>query len=82
MNLASEWGAGGQRWGNQRSRKPGRRVQLQIKKKVGIGIQDPACPPGPERSSMSPWSGGTEGQRQAGNAVRGHLLAGALKAAG
>lgn len=73
MNLASEWGAGGQRWGNWKSQKPGKRVQLQIKKKVGIGIQDPACPPGPEQSSTSPQSGGTEGQRQAGNAVEGAL---------
>lgn len=53
-----------------------------MKKKIGIRIQDPACPPGPEQSSLSPWSGGTEAQRQAGSAVRGHLLAGALKAVG
>lgn len=48
--------------------------------KVGIGIQVPAFPLGPEQFSESPQSGGTEVQRQAGN-VRGHLLAGALKAA-
>lgn len=61
----------------------GRRIQLQIKKKVGTEIQDPAFLPGPEQSSRLSWSRGTEGQRQAGgNVLRGYLLAGALKAAG
>ena len=44
----------------------GRRIQLQIKKKVGTDIQDPAFLPGSEQSSRLSWSRGTEGQRDRG----------------
>lgn len=56
-----------------------RKIELWAKKKVRVGIQDPACPLGPQQSPRPPEWRDRE-WRQAGNG-KGHLLSGALKAA-